>query len=311
MTEIVQVCEFPEVTQARLDEEFTCHKHWLADDKAAFLSDLGHVKGLATSGFDGADAALLAALPGLSIVSCFGVGVDAVDLDYANENNVIVTNTPDVLTDCVADLALALILASARKVVETDRYVRAGKWQGEIYPLGKSLNHKTLGIIGFGRIGQAVARRAVGFGMNIAYQGPHRKAAFDYPYFEDPSDLADVSQFLVVCCPGGQATQNLVGPRVLDYLGKNGFLINVSRGSVVDETALIEALQNGRIAGAALDVFAQEPVVPDALKAMENVILQPHHGSGTFETRKAMGDLMIDNLLAYFAGNDVLTRVIS
>jgi D-3-phosphoglycerate dehydrogenase len=309
MNEIVQICEFPEVTQTRLEENFVCHKYWLADDKAGFLADHKNIKGMATSGFDGADAKLLAALLALDIVSCFGVGVDAVDLNYAKNNNIKVTNTPDVLTDCVADLAIALVLAAARKVVETDRYVRAGKWKGEIYPLGTSLRGKTLGVIGFGRIGQAVAARARAFGLKIAYQGPSRKANFDDPYFEDAADLADISDFLVVCCPGGSATLNLVNARVLESLGSRGFLINVARGSVVDEAALIDALRQDQIAGAALDVFAEEPKIPDALKQMDNVILQPHHGSGTLETRKAMGDLMIDNLIAYFHGHDLLTQV--
>ena len=310
MTEILQVCEFPEVTERRLNEHFTCHRLWQAEDQAAFLAGLTSIEAMATSGFDGAGRDLLAALPGLKIVSCFGVGVDGVDLDYSREHQITVTNTPDVLTDCVADLALALVLAAARRVAEAERYVRLGAWQGEIYPLGTSLKGKTLGIVGFGRIGQAVAVRAQAFGMAIAYQGPNRKPAFDHPYFEDPADLAEISDFLVVCCPGGEATRGLVGARVLEGLGPTGFLVNVARGSVVDEPALIAALQNGEIAGAGLDVFAQEPIIPPALLAMENVVLQPHHGSGTFETRKAMGDLMIDNLLAHFAGREVLTRVV-
>ncbi len=310
MNEIVQICEFPPVTEERLGDHFTCRRLWQADDQDSFLDGLNGVRGLATSGFDGVDANVLSRLPDLEIISCFAVGVDAVDLDYAKANDIIVTNTPDVLTDCVADLGLALILASARKVVEADRFMRRETWNGEIYPLSTSLKGKTLGIVGFGRIGQAVAERAQAFGIRIAYQGPNRKPAFDHPYFEDAADLAEISDFLIVCCPGGPATANLIDGRVLEGLGPMGHLVNIARGSVVDEDALLAALQSGGIAGAALDVYAREPEFPAVFRELENIILQPHHGSGTFETRKAMGDLMIDNLIAHFEGKEVLTRVI-
>ncbi len=310
MNEILQISAFPDFTQSRLDELFTCRRLWEADDREAFLAGLGHIRGAATDGHVGASADLMAALPGLEIVSSFAVGVDLIDLAHAREHNIIVTNTPGVLTDCVADMGMALVLACSRRVAEAERYVRAGNWQGEDFRFGTSLKHKTLGIVGFGRIGQALAGRALAFGMKIAYQGPNRKPSFDHPYFEDPADLAEVSNFLALCCPGGAATQNLIGARVLEGLGPGGYLINISRGSVVDEPALIDALEAGRIAGAGLDVYAGEPDIPAALKAMENVVLQPHHGSGTYETRKAMGDLMIDNLVAHFAGRDILTQVV-
>jgi len=204
---------------------------------------------------------------------------------------------------------MALLLATVRRVPQGDRYVREGKWLKGAMALTESLQGKTLGIIGMGRIGQAIAKRAEAFNMKIAYQGPRKKADLAWPYFADAAALAKESDCLMVACPGGEATRNLVNRPVLDALGAKGYVVNIARGSVIDEPALIEALKENRIAGAGLDVFADEPRVPQALIEMDNVVLQPHVGSATHQTRKAMGQLVIDNLAAHFAGKALLTPV--
>lgn len=311
MTEIVQVSELPSFTEARQNDLFTVHD-WLAqDDREAFLSaHADRIRGMTTMGMAGADRDLIARFPKLEIISCFAVGVDAVDLDYCQANGIAVTNTPDVLTDCVADMAFALAIGGLRRVVEGDRYIRAGRWQSEgLLALGGALKGRTLGIVGMGRIGEALAHRARAFGMRIAYHNRSPKPV-EAEYHADPVALAAASDVLALTCPGGPETRHLVNRAVLEALGPAGYLVNVSRGSVVDEPALVRALQAGTIAGAGLDVFEDEPDVPEALFALDNVTLSPHQGSGTVETRTAMGDLMIDNLLAWFERGETLTRVV-
>jgi lactate dehydrogenase-like 2-hydroxyacid dehydrogenase len=297
-------------TLETLAGEFVTHLLFQAKDRAAFLAPLrDRVTAIATIGEVGADGALMDALPKAKIIASNSVGVDAIDLAAAKARGVAVTNTPGVLTDCVADLGMALTLAVARRVAEADRYVRAGKWLEGPLGFGTKLGGKTMGIVGMGRIGQALAQRAAAFGMKVAYHSRRRKSGVAAPYYEDLAELAKASDFLVLILPGGAATRNLVDARILAALGSRGFLINIARGSVVDEAALVKALQDGVIAGAGLDVFADEPRVPASLLAMENVVLQPHQGSATHETRTAMGQLMIDNLKAHFAGKPLLTPV--
>jgi D-3-phosphoglycerate dehydrogenase len=268
------------------------------------------IRGIATEANRGADRALIAALPKLEVISVFGVGTDNVDLAAAREHNVPVTNTPGILTDEVADLAIGLMLASARQIIFADGYVRDGSWasKGPI-PLGRSVGGKTMGVLGLGGIGRAIADRGAAFRMRVIYSGPRRKPDAPYDYIADLVELARESDYLMVACKGGPETRHLVSAAVIDALGPKGTLINVARGSVVDEAALIKALLEGRLGHAALDVFESEPNPSPELLKLPNVIVQPHHGSATIETRTAIGQLMIDNLSAHFAGRPLLTPV--
>jgi hydroxypyruvate reductase len=297
-------------TLAVLDANYTTHKLWLADDKPAFIAKIaGKIEAAATSGGKGMDAALINALPKLKIIACFGVGVDAIDLATASKRGIKVSNTPDVLTEDVADLAMGLLLATVRRIAQGDRHVREGKWLKGAMALTATVQNRTLGIIGMGRIGRAIARRAETFGMTICYQGPNRKSDVDYRYFADPAALAKHCDFLIAACPGGEATRGIVGRDVIEALGPEGVFVNIARGSVVDEPALVDALVSGRLGGAGLDVFADEPRVPEALLKLDSVVLQPHQGSATSPTRQAMGQLVIDNLAAWFAGKPLVTPV--
>ena len=308
--EIIIVGPMYPPTQARLEAEFTAHRLWEAADRAAFLRALAdRVRGVAVYALHGCPAEIIEALPQLEIIACMGIGVDKIDLACARERGVVVTNTPDVVTEDTADLALALILAVERRLVEADRFVRRGDWLDGDFPFGRALRRRKLGIVGLGRIGRAIATRAAAFGMEIAYQGPRRKEDAPYPYFPDPVALAEWSEILAVACLGGEATRNLVNRDVIEALGPAGTLVNIARGSIVDEAALVAALQSSRLGGAGLDVYADEPRVPPALLAMDNVVLSPHTGSATHDTRRAMGDLTVDNLLAHFAGRPPLTPV--
>jgi lactate dehydrogenase-like 2-hydroxyacid dehydrogenase len=264
-----------------------------------------------TNGIIGADRALIEALPELEIIGVYGVGVDAVDLATAKARGVRVTNTPDVLTIGVAELGMALLLDLARRVAYNDRYVRAGRWSTEGDPvLSNSVAGKRMGILGLGRIGRAVARRAEAFDMAICYHGRTRRDEIAYEYVPDLVAMARAVDCLMVTCLGGPTTTGLVSREVIDALGPKGWLINVARGSVIDQPALVEALVGGRLGGAGLDVFAGEPEVPDALLGLDNVVLQPHQASATWETRDAMGQLVVDNLKAHFAGRPLPTPVL-
>jgi lactate dehydrogenase-like 2-hydroxyacid dehydrogenase len=258
----------------------------------------------------GAGASLIDACPKLEIIACFGVGFDAIDLDRARARGIRVTNTPDVLTDDVADMVFALVLASFRRIVEGEAFVRSGAWVKGALPLGKSLNGKTLGLIGYGRIGRAIARRAPAFGMSVAYCDLVSDPDAPHAYCADPVSLAPASDILVATTAGGAATRNLVNAAVFEALGPEGLFVNVSRGTVVDEGALIAALEQKRIGAAALDVFWNEPNIDPRLLGFKNVIVQPHHASGTIEARKAMGKLVRDNLAAHFASRLLPTPVI-
>jgi len=297
-------------TMATLRSEFTCHLLFEASDKEAFFrKHAGAVRGLATFGPMPVDGKLMDELPKLEIISNFGVGVDAINLDDARKRNIIVTNTPDVLNDCVADTALALVLNVLRKFPQSEVYLRAGNWAAKgPYPLTTSAGGKTLGILGLGRIGEAIAQRAQACGMKIRYHNRNRKDV-PYPYDPDPVSLAKNSDVLMVVTPATAETARIINAKVLDALGPQGYLVNIARGSVVDEPVLLRYLQEKRIAGAGLDVFADEPRVPPEFFTLDNAVLFPHVGSATVETRKAMGDLQIENLRLHFAGKPVKTRV--
>lgn len=307
--EILSVGPIYAASLEAMERDFTVHKLWQAKDKPALLAAVrDRIRGIQSFGPYGADARLIDALPRLEIVANAGVGVDAIDLEAARRRGVIVTNTPDVLNDCVADLAMGLAIATLRRMIPADRYVRAGNWPQRPMPLARKLSGKTMGILGFGRIGRAIAKRAEAFDMRIAYHG-RKPAGVAYKYYPRLVDMARDCDVLMVICAGGAATHHLVNAEVLAALGPEGTLINVARGSVVDEPALVKALADGRLGAAGLDVFEAEPQVPEALWAMDNVVLQPHMASATHETRKAMGDLALDNLRAHFSGKPVLTPV--
>ena len=309
--EIVIIGPMYPPTQTRLEQLFTAHRLWEAADREVFLREIApRVRGIAVYALHGCPASVIEALPKLEIIGCFGIGVDAIDLAAAKKRGVRVTNTPDVVTDDTADTALALMLAVERRIAEGDRFVRRGRWREGELRFGRSLGGRRLGIVGLGRIGRAIARRAEAFGMQIGYSGPREKPDAPYRFFADLLALAEWSEILAVACPGGAATRHLVGREVIAALGPGGSLVNIARGSVVDEAALVAALREGRLGAAGLDVFANEPDVPPALLDLENVVLMPHTGSATHETRTAMGDLVIDNLVAHFAGRPLLTPVL-
>ncbi len=277
-------------------------------ERMAFIKAHPDTRFVAASG-GWVPAEVFQALPKLEIVSCFGVGYDGVDIAAAKAAKVPVTNTPDVLNDCVADTTMGLVLGAMRKLPQADRFVRDGSWLKGGQALTTSVHHKKMGIAGLGRIGKTIAKRAQGFDMEIAYYGRSKQADVPFKYFADIADMAAWCDVLVVITPGGAATRNMIDARVLKALGPKGYLVNISRGSVVDEPALIEALKTGAIAGAGLDVFADEPRVPEALLALDNVALAPHVGSATNETRDAMGNLVVDNLIAVKNGKKPLTPV--
>jgi lactate dehydrogenase-like 2-hydroxyacid dehydrogenase len=309
--DVLMVGPYPEWDMPPLGRDYVVHKLWLAEDRARFLSEVGpRIRAIATNGVLGANAELINACPRLEIIACFGVGFDAIDLDCARALGVRVANTPDVLTEDVADMAFALILASFRRIVEGEAFVRSGAWTKGALPLGRSLNGKTLGVLGYGRIGRAIARRAPVFVMSVAYSDLANDPKTPHPYHADPVSLARASDVLVAATAGGAGTRNLVTAAVFDALGPGGLFVNVSRGTVVDEPALIAALEEKRIGAAALDVFWNEPNIDPRLLRFTNVILEPHHASGTVEARKAMGKLVRDNLAAHFAGQPLLTPVI-
>ncbi|WP_416423772.1 2-hydroxyacid dehydrogenase [Pseudomonas sp. App30] len=287
--------------QTAVDTHFAATHYWELADQQAWLQAHGaSIKALVTSGVYGASAALLGQLPNLEAIFSFGVGYDAIAVDVARDRGIVVTNTPQVLDDCVADTAMGLILDTLRRFTEADRYVRAGKWPQARFPVAVKVGGKKLGIVGLGNIGQAIARRAAAFDMEILYHNRSPKAGVDYRYFADLDAMISACDVLVLAVPGGKATDRLIDGRRLALLGSKGFLINIARGSVVDQPALIQALQQGTIAGAGLDVFEAEPQVPESLLAMDNVVLLPHVGSGTQETRQAMGDLVWKNIEGWF-----------
>ena len=300
---ILQKAPLTESGNTRLKELFPIVSN---DDLDDFREQ---VCGVVTTGGFPVDAALIENLPLLEVIVTRGVGFDHIDLDAAQKRGVVVSNTPGVLTDCVADLAFGALIAVSRRLVAADHFVRSRQWLHGKFPLTQKISGKRLGVVGMGRIGRALSRRARGFDMTVRYNSRTKKS--DCPEGYEPSllKLAEWSDFLVICAPGGAATQSLVSTAVLKALGSTGFLVNIARGSLVDEIALIQALRQGTIAGAALDVFAEEPQVPQDLIEMNNLVLLPHIGSSTRETFAAMEALLIDNLQSFFDDGKLLTPV--
>ena len=302
---------YPQWDMEDLERTYAVHKLWLAEDRDAFVADRAQaIRGIATRGELGASSDLMQKLPRLEIVSCYGVGTDAIDLAYARSQNIRVTNTPNVLTGDVADIGIGLALALARQIPQADAYVRSGAWPQANMGLVTRFSGKKVGIAGMGRVGQAVARRAAGFDCDIRYFARAGKADVGWAFEPGLIELARWADFLIVTLAGGPATLGIIDSNVLAALGPDGHLINISRGTTVDEAALLDALERRAIRGAGLDVFRNEPNIDPRFLALDNVILQPHHGSGTVETRKAMGQLVRDNLSAHFAGLPLLTPVV-
>ncbi|TPL79856.1 2-hydroxyacid dehydrogenase [Mesorhizobium sp. B2-3-14] len=310
---ILQVGPYPAWDEEPLNEAFTVHRYFAADDKQAFLAGIGaQVRGIATRGELGANRAMIEACPSLEVVSVYGVGFDAVDLEACRERGVRVTNTPDVLTNDVADLGIAMMLCLSRGMIGAERWVRDGSWAAKgLYPLKRRVWGRRAGVLGLGRIGYEVAKRLAGFDMDIAYSDVAQKDfAPDWTFVADPVELARRSDFLFVTLAASAATRHIVNKDVLAALGEDGMLINISRASNIDEDALLDALEAKVLGTAALDVFEGEPKLNPRFLALDNVLLQPHHASGTIETRKAMGKLVRDNLAAHFAGQPLLTPVL-
>ncbi|BBK42466.1 D-2-hydroxyacid dehydrogenase [Allostella vacuolata] len=308
--DLVLIAQYPPQIMAVLEENFTCHKMYEADDKKGFLASVADkARGLASTGVHGAPRDLILSLPKLEIISGFGVGYDAVDLPTVKEKNIVLTNTPNVLTDCVADLGMTLMLDAARRVPQAERFLRDGQWLKGNYPAGVKVTGKRAGICGLGRIGTALAKRLSGFDMEIMYYDIEPKTNLPYRLMPSLVDLARNSDFFFVACYGGPSTRKLINEEVLRAIGTKGILVNIARGSIVDEEALVRVLEDKALGAAGLDVFQDEPNVPEKLLTFDNVVLTPHIASNTHETRAAMGKLMCDNLIAYFSGKPVLTRV--
>lgn len=308
--DILQLGGYPDWDQVPLAAAFTLHRHDLAADKPALLAQVGpHIRGIATHGGLGASAAIIAACPNLEIIAVYGVGYDAVDLPACRARGIHVTNTPDVLTGDVADLAVGMLLAQARGMVAAEAWARSGDWAAKgSFPLTRRVFGMRAGILGLGRIGLAVGQRLAAFDMDIAYTAQSAKPV-DWTYIPDPVALAARSDVLFVTLAASAATRHIVNAKVIKALGPEGVIVNVSRAANIDEAALLDALETGALGGAALDVFEGEPALNPRFRTLPNVLLQPHIGSGTFMTRRAMGQVMRDNLTAHFAGQPLLTPV--
>lgn len=301
--EILMVVPMPTVVMERLEARYVVHRLWEAEDRPRFLAEVGpRVRAVVTIGPHGCAEDVIAAAPGLELIASYGVGTDALDLAGAARRGIRVTNTPEVLNDAVAELAIGLMIALCRRIPQADRFVREGRWSGGRFGMTGELTGRTIGILGLGRIGREIARRAQAMKMQVVYCGRTRQPDQPYPYFADPVELARASDWLMVVAPGSAETRGLVSRAVLEALGPEGSLVNVARGSVCDEAALIEMLETGGIAGAALDVFMDEPEVARPLRELPNVVLSPHQASATWKTRAAMGDLVVANIDAHFSG---------
>ncbi|WP_147199919.1 2-hydroxyacid dehydrogenase [Pantoea sp. CCBC3-3-1] len=303
---ILLIAAVPDALLDRLASAWTVHRLFEQDDPQTFLADKGDtIKAVVTRGDVGVRKEVLEQLPNAGLVAVFGVGTDATDLNYTRSKNIAVTITSGVLTNDVADMAMGLLLAASRRLCQGDSFVRQGKWLNTAPTLGNQVSGKRIGILGMGNIGQAIARRAAGFDMQISYTSRSRHDALPYAWHDDVQSLARDSDFLVIAAAGGESTKGLVNADVLHALPKHAWLINIARGTLVDQSALIQALRKGDIAGAALDVYEQEPQVPEELIAMSNVVLQPHVGSATHETRQKMSDVVFANVEAFFKADDL------
>ncbi|GLQ10901.1 D-2-hydroxyacid dehydrogenase [Devosia yakushimensis] len=306
--EILQPGKLLDTCEAALAQRYTVHKLYEQPDPAAWLKANGsRIRAVAGGNVD---AGLLTQLPNLEIIANFGVGYDNIDTKAAKAANIRVTNTPDVLNDAVAELAIGLMIALGRRIVVADKFVRAGKWPGNNFGLSAELTGKTVGILGLGRIGKEIAARAQALKMRVVYYGRGRQPSVPHIYYDNLVDMARDSDWLVIVAPGGKSTQGIVSRDVLEALGPEGRLVNVARGTLVDQPAMVELLVNGGLAGAALDVFDGEPEVPAELMDLDNVVLSPHHASATRQTRDAMGAMLVANLDAHFAGEPLLSQVV-
>jgi lactate dehydrogenase-like 2-hydroxyacid dehydrogenase len=311
--DILLVGPYPDWDLVELEAQYTVRKLYEAEDRDAFMSDHADgIRAIATRGELGASAELIARLPKLEIVSVYGVGYDGVDLDACRARGIRVTNTPDVLTNDVADLGVAMMLVQSRGMIGAETWVRDGSWADKgLYPLKRRVWGRKAGVLGLGRIGFGVAKRLKGFDMDIAYSDVAEKSYGEgMTFVADPVELARRSDFLFVTLAASTVTRNIVSRQVIEALGPEGMLINISRASNIDEEALLEALESGALGSAALDVFEAEPKLDPRFLKLDNVLVQPHHASGTIETRKAMGKLVRDNLAAHFAGVALPTPVI-
>ncbi len=296
----------------RLSSKFMLHRLWEAPDKDAKINDVkDRVRCLISGGIGRfkIDSGFIAHFPNLELIAHMGVGYDLIDASFAASRGIMVTNTPDVLNEDTADIAMALLLDTTRQIPQCDAFLRAGKWLEGTFPLTATLRGRTMGILGYGRIGKAIARRAEAFGLKIIYHGRTKQAGVVYPYYDSPVALASACDILMVVAPGGPQTKHIVNKEVLQALGPDGILINIARGSLVDEAALIDALKTRAILGAGLDVFEAEPKVPQALIELPNTVLLPHMGSATHYTRQAMAQLVIDNVVSWTSGKGPLTPV--
>ncbi|BAN26474.1 2-hydroxyacid dehydrogenase [Caballeronia insecticola] len=303
---VLQIGAFPAGAQALLDARLDLHALAAIDADDALRQRIGAI--VTRSNYD-IDAALIERLPSLRIIATSGVGFDRIPVEFARARGVVVTNTPDLLNAAVAELTIGLVLALLRQLPQANRFVREGAWSSGAFALGTSLAGKRVGIVGMGRIGREIARRLAPFDVDIAYFGRTRQP-LTFEWFDEPAKLARWSDILIASCPGGQATHHLIDAAVLDALGSSGMLVNIARGSVVDEKALALALERRTIAGAALDVFECEPLGESPLRALDNVVLSPHIGSATHETRLAMARLTIDNVVSFFTTGQALTPVV-
>ncbi len=302
---VLQVGRFPARFNERLQRDYQLIRLWEQKD---FIAEHGaEVDIVVTSARYGCSAEQLAQMPNLKAICSFGVGHDSIAVEEAKARGIPISTTPEVLNECVADTAIGLIIDTARQFAASDQHVRQGNWLKGQYPLTRKVSGKRLGIVGFGRIGKEIAKRAAGFDMDIRYHNRRPDPSADYGYEADLKALASWADFLVLACPGGASTHHLIDAEVLAALGAEGILVNISRGSVVDEPALVAALQAGTLGGAGLDVFEDEPRVPEALFAMPNVVLLPHVGSATEETRLAMENLVFDNLDAFIERGELIT----
>ena len=288
------------------------HRYYNAEDKPGLLKAIGDkVTLVGTNGHDGCPRDVMAQLPNLEMIGCYGVGYDAIDIVEAKRRGIRVTNTPDVLSDAVAELAVGLMVALARQIPQSDRFVREGKWTpSNGYPLTSELTGRTVGILGLGRIGQEIALRLQGMKMRVVYHGRTEQKDKPFVYFSDLETMASKCDWLVVSMPGSPGTEGIVSESVLRALGPDGRFVNVARGNLVDESALIRLLQSGELGGAALDVFENEPTVPESLRQMDQVVLSPHAASATHKTRAGMGSLVIQNFLAHINGDPLITQVV-
>jgi lactate dehydrogenase-like 2-hydroxyacid dehydrogenase len=309
--DVLQIVAMPPRVEAALAEAYEVHRYWETDDKAALLARIGPgLRAVATDGHYGVAPEIFAAAPKLEIVASYGVGYDNIDTAACKARGVRVTNTPDVLNDAVAELAIGLMIGLCRRIPQADAFTRAGRWTSGSFGLTGELTGAHAGILGLGRIGKEIARRCQAMKMRVSYHGRHEQPFEPHAYYASLEAMARDVDWLIVIAPGTAATRGIVSRAVLEALGPEGALVNVARGALVDEAALVELLGSGRLGGAALDVFADEPRVPAAMLAMPNVVLSPHQGSATGKTRAAMGDLVVRNLAAHFAGDPLVTPVV-